>query len=267
MRIDAGEHQDFLAVLGALTIEQSTEDEWLTRPLDAVYPVVVVDAVPVKIRGAFGSSVQAVIGLDCEGIRSVLGLWREETLSAVLADLRSRGVVDVCVLQCRSADDVAGALWPGTVVQPWAVQLIRSSLRYARTRDRAALRSSMRAVFTAPSLDSAQAAVEGLAERWPQYPAVVALWRSHWGSLEPMLALPLDVRRPLYQTSLVESVHQHLRDAARSRDAFASDRDALTALYLALREVPELTNARPVADWKRILQAYTTHFDGRLPLP
>jgi transposase-like protein len=257
--------------------------EWQSRPLDSVYPVVFIDALMIKIRDGVVANrpVYLAIGIDCEGAKQVLGLWVGPTTGesakfwlSVLSDLRSRGVADVCIVCCdglTGLPDAIGVVWPQATVQLCVVHLIRASLRYASRKYWAPLSKDLRAIYTAADEAAAAAALEAFAGQWEQrYPAIVRLWRAHWAEFTPFLAFPPEVRKVIYTTNLIESMNARLRKVTRNRGQFPSEQAALKVLYLAVRNLEEFrgpnTGIRS-AGWKQALQAFTIYFDGRIPTP
>jgi putative transposase len=257
--------------------------EWQSRPLDAVYPVVFIDALMVKIRDGVvtNRAVYLAIGIDCDGHKQVLGLWVGPTTGesakfwmSVLSEVRSRGVADVCIVCCdglTGLPDAISVVWPQAVVQLCVVHLIRASLRYASRKYWAPLSKDLRPIYTAADEASAAAALEDFAAAWQdRYPAIVRLWRAHWSEFTPFLAFPPEVRRVIYTTNLIESMNARLRKVTRNRGQFPSEQAALKVLYLAVRNLEEF-RGRNVgirsSGWKQALQAFTIYFDGRIPTP
>jgi transposase-like protein len=257
--------------------------EWQARPLDAVYPVVFIDALMVKIRDGVvtNRAVYLAIGIDCDGNKQVLGLWIGPTTGesakfwlSVLADLKSRGVADVCIVCCdglTGLPDAIGVVWPQAIVQLCVVHLIRASLRYASKKYWVPLSRDLRPIYTAADETSAAAALEDFAAAWGErYPAIVKVWRAHWSEFTPFLAFPPEVRRVIYTTNLIESMNARLRKVTRNRGQFPSEQAALKVLYLAVRNLQDY-RGRNVgirsSGWKEALQAFTIYFDGRIPTP
>lgn len=257
--------------------------EWQSRPLDPVYPVVFIDALMIKIRDGVVANrpVYLAIGIDCEGAKQVLGLWVGPTTGesakfwlSVLSDLRSRGVADVCIVCCdglTGLPDAIGVVWPQATVQLCVVHLIRASLRYASRKYWVSLSRDLRPVYTAADEQAAAAALERFAEAWQdRYPAIVKLWRAHWDEFIPFLAFPPEVRRVIYTTNLIESMNARLRKVTRNRGQFPSEQAALKVLYLAVRNLEEFRRPNVgirSSGWKQALQAFTIYFDGRIPTP
>lgn len=257
--------------------------EWQSRPLDAVYPVVFIDALMVKIRDGVVANrpVHLAIGIDCDGAKQVLGMWVGASTGesskfwlSVLSELKSRGVSDVCILCCdglTGLPDAIAVVFPQAVVQTCVVHLIRASLRYASKKDWTPLTRDLRPIYTAADERAAEAALEVFAERWAlRYPAIVRLWRSHWAEFIPFLAFPPEVRRVIYTTNLIESMNARLRKVTRNRGQFPSEQAALKVLYLAVRNLDEYRSANVgtrSSGWKQALQAFTIYFEGRIPTP
>jgi putative transposase len=257
--------------------------DWQSRPLDRVYPVVFIDALMVKIRDGVVTNrpVYLAIGIDGDGVKQVLGMWVGPTTGesakfwlTVLAELKSRGVADVCLVCCdglTGLPDAIGVVWPQATVQLCVVHLIRASLRYASKKDWPALTKDLRSVYTAVDETAAAAALEEFAERWqPRYPAIVRLWRAHWSEFVPFLAFPPAVRKVVYTTNLIESINSRLRKVTRNRGQFPSEQAALKELYLAVRNLDEYRSPNVgtrSSGWKQALQAFTIYFEGRIPTP
>ena len=257
--------------------------EWQARPLDAVYPVVFIDALMVKIRDGVvtNRAVYLAIGIDCDGHKQVLGLWVGPTTGesakfwmSVLAELKSRGVADVCIVCCdglTGLPDAIGAVWPQATVQLCVVHLIRASLRYASRKYWVPLTRDLRPVYTAVDERAAAAALDAFAAAWEgRYPAIVRLWRAHWQEFVPFLAFPPQVRRVIYTTNLIESMNARLRKVTRNRGQFPSEQAALKVLYLAVRNLADYRSPNTgirSSGWKEALQAFTIYFEGRIPTP
>jgi putative transposase len=187
--------------------------EWQRRPLDPMYPIVYLDALVIKIRDGHqvrNRSAHIAVGVDIDGIRHVLGIWVQPTEGAkfwagVCAELANRGVKDVliaCVDGLTGFGDAIAATWPQTIVQTCTVHLIRSSLRFVAYGDRKPVATALRAIYTAPSLDAAEIALqEFAASAWGQkYPTAVRAWESAWERFIPFLAFPPAVRKIIYTT-------------------------------------------------------------------
>jgi transposase-like protein len=223
---------------------------WQQRPLDRMYPVVIFDALRVKIRDegvVRNKAVYLALGVDRDGRKEVLGLWVEQTEGAgfwlrVMTELKSRGVDDILV---ALVDGLVGfpeaitTIFPQAQVHHCVVHLVRQSLAYASWKERKHLAPALREIYHAPTEAAAEAALEAFAAGpWgTRYPAIPALWRRHWPYIRPVFAYPPEIRRLLYTTNAIESLHMQLRKILKSRGHFPTDEAATKLLYLALRNI------------------------------
>src|SRR6478672_1016961 len=197
--------------------------EWQNRPLDAVYPVVFFDALRVKIRDESvvkNKAVYVALALDCEGHKHVLGLWIEQTEGAkfwlrVMNELKNRGVADIVfavVDGLKGFPDAITAVFPQTIVQTCIVHLIRHSLSFVSWKDRKPLVPALRAVYRAETAEVAELRLGDFeAERGNKYPAIGPAWRRAWNEVVPFFAYPPQIRKMIYTTNAIESLHRGLR--------------------------------------------------------
>jgi len=229
---------------------------WQARPLETMYPVVFFDALRVKIREegvVRNKAVYLALGILADGSRDILGLWIENTEGAkfwmkVFNDLKTRGVQDILIGVAdglKGLPEALGAVFPATTLQTCIVHLIRNSLNYAGWKDRKALAAAIRPIYTAPSAEVAEAVLDAFeASPWGErFPTVVAAWRRAWANVVPFFPFPPEVRRIIYTTNAIESVHARLRKVIKSRGYIPSDEAASKLIWLALRNI--------TADWGR----------------
>jgi putative transposase len=235
-------------------IEQVTA--WQNRPLEATYAVVYFDALRVKIRDegmVRNKAVYLAIGIDCDGQKDVLGLWIEQTEGAkfwlrVMNDLKSRGVNDVLIAVVdglKGFPEAITATFPDCVVQTCIVHLIRYSMQFASWKERKVLARALKPIYTAANTEAAATALDEFEQGpWGQkYPAIVASWRRRWAEVIPFFAFSEEVRKILYTTNAIESLHSQVRKAIRNKGHFPSDEAATKLIFLALRNI--------IAKWKR----------------
>lgn len=229
---------------------------WQARPLEAMYPVVFFDALRVKVREdavVRSKSVYLALGVLSDGTRDILGLWIESTEGAkfwmkVFNDLKTRGCNDILIAVTdglKGMGDALGVVYPATTLQTCIVHLIRNSLDYASWKERKALAVALKPIYTAPSAEAAAAELNAF-ERGPwgqKFPTVVATWRRAWDRVIPFFAFPPEVRRVIYTTNAIESIHARLRKIIKTRGHFPSDDAATKLIWLALRNI--------TADWGR----------------
>ncbi|MEU7635811.1 IS256 family transposase [Streptomyces sp. NPDC039016] len=250
---------------------------WQNRPLEAIWPIIYIDALWVKIRsGAVVSKpVYLAVGVDMDGCKDVLGLWVGDegegatTWMSVLTELRNRGVEDVCIVACdglKGLPDAVTATWPKATVQTCAIHLVRASLRLAAKQHHAKLIPELKAIYTEQAAEQALAGFT--ASEWGQrYPAIVRTWQSAWSEFTPYLAFPPEIRKVVYSTNLIESINARLRKVTRNRGHFPSEEAALKVLYLAVRELiaPKGRDINHVAaHWKKALNQFSLFFEDRL---
>jgi putative transposase len=279
--IEAHLREIYGASVGRDTISRVTaavlEDAkaWQTRPLEALYPIIYLDALVVKIRD--GQAVRnhacyLAIGVNTDGERDVLGMWFQRTEGAkfwlaVLTELKQRGVEDVlvcCVDGLTGFPEAIEAVYPQAWVQTCIVHQIRSSLRFVPYRDRRAVASDLKRIYTAVDRDHAEQELERFADKWDQrYPMISAAWIEHWERIVPFLAFPPDVRRVVYTTNTIEALNRQIRKIIKTRGHFPDEDAARKLLFLAITNAQQTW--RRTYNWSTALAAFAIHFGDRLP--
>lgn len=249
--------------------------EWQNRPLDAVYPVVFFDALRVKIRDeglVRNKAVYLALGITCQGEKEVLGLWIEQTEGAkfwlkVMNELRTRGVGDVLIAVVEGLTgfpDAIATVFPQTAVQTCIVHLIRNSLTFVSWKDRKKVMPDLKAIYRAETAEAAVTRLEEFEASWgSSYPAVAPAWRRAWEHVVPMFAFPPAIRKLIYTTNALESLHRSLRKIIKTRGSFPSDEAATKLLYLAIRNAG-MRWKRPV-DWTAAMGQFAILFEDRFP--
>lgn len=250
--------------------------EWQGRALDAVYPIVYIDALVVKVRDqgkVENKAVHLVVGVNLDGERDVLGMWLERTegakfWSSVLTDLRQRGVEDVLIL---CADGLTGlpaaveAVFPKAIFQTCIVHMIRASTRYVSYRDLRPICQDLKAIYTAANVQEAEAALDTAEAKWgPRYGHVFKPWRTRTTEWQPFLQFPAELRHAIYTTNTIEALNRILRKTLKTRGPLPTDEAALKLLYLAIRNA-KATWGRGHRDWLTARLQLNIHFEGRLP--
>jgi putative transposase len=247
--------------------------EWQSRPLEAVYPVVFFDALRVKIRDeglVKNKAVYVALALDGEGHKHVLGLWIEQSEGAkfwlkVMNDLKTRGVQDILIAVVdglKGFPEAIGAAFPETIVQTCIVHLIRSSLAFVSWKDRKAIMPDLRAIYRAENAEAAQERLAEFEAKWgSRYPAVGQAWRRSWEHVVPLFAFPPAIRKMIYTTNAVESLHRSLRKIIKTRGSFPTDEAATKLLYLAIQNAG-VHWRRPV-EWTAAMSQFAILFGDR----
>jgi transposase-like protein len=252
---------------------------WQTRPLERVYPVVFFDALRVKIRDEAvvrSKAVYVALAVGADGSRDILGLWIEQTEGAkfwmkVFADLKTRGCEDILIAVTdglKGMSDALAAVYPATTLQTCIVHLIRYSLAFGNWKERKAMAAALRPVYAAPSAEAAAAALDAF-EREPwgaKFPTAVASWRRAWAHIIPFFAFPPAVRRLIYTTNALESVHARLRKIIKTRGHFPNDEAALKLIWLALRNITA-TWERVAYHWRAAINQFAILYEDRFPVP
>jgi putative transposase len=248
---------------------------WQSRPLEPMYPVMFFDALRVKIREdavVRNKAIYLALGVLPDGTRDIVGLWIENTEGAkfwlkVFNDLKTRGVGDILIAVTdglKGIGEALGAVFPATTLQTCIVHLIRNSLDFASWKDRRQLASALRPIYTAVSAEAAQAALDAF-EQGPwgvKFPTVVAAWRRAWDRVIPFFAFPPEVRRVIYTTNAIESVHSQLRKIIKTRGHFPSDDAATKLIWLALRNITA-DWGRSAMEWRRAMNQFAIAYGDR----
>ena len=225
---------------------------WQQRPLDALYPVVYLDAIIVKVRDGGhvrNKAAHIAVGVDFDGIKHVLGIWVQTTEGAkfwasVCAELANRGVRDVLIVCCDGLTgfpDAIAATWPQATVQTCVVHLIRASMRFVNYGDRKAVAAALRPIYTAVNDDSALIELEAF-EQTPlgrKYPSTIKAFRDAWERFIPFLAFPPALRRVIYTTNSIESLNYQLRKVTKNRGHFPNDTAVVKLLWLAICNIED----------------------------
>ncbi|ODU71576.1 MAG: transposase [Bordetella sp. SCN 68-11] len=252
---------------------------WQSRPLEQMYPVVFFDALRVKIREdavVRNKAIYLALGVLPDGTRDILGLWIEGTEGAkfwmkVFNDLKVRGVADILIAVTdglKGIGEALGAVFPQTTLQTCIVHLIRNSLDFASWKDRKELARALRPIYAAPSADLAAAELDAFeAGAWGQkFPTVVAAWRRAWDRVIPFFAFGPEVRRVVYTTNAIESIHSQLRKIIKTRGHFPSDDAATKLIWLALRNITA-DWGRSAKEWRAAMNEFAVAFGDRFTRP
>ena len=225
---------------------------WQRRPLEALYPVIYLDALVVKVRdGAhvINKSAHIAVGVDMDGVKHVLGIWIQTTEGAkfwasVCADLANRGIRDVLIVCCDGLIGLAEAIeatWKQATVQTCVVHLIRAAMRFVNYKDRKALAKALKPIYTAVDAETARAEFEDFktSELGKKYPHAVATWEAAWERFIPFLAFPPELRRVIYTTNSIESLNYQLRKIIKNRGQFPNDLAVIKLLWLSICNIED----------------------------
>jgi putative transposase len=227
---------------------------WQNRSLDSVYPIMWLDAIMVPVRQE-----GKVIKTQNESAK----FWL-----SVLTDLQNRGVKDIFIACCDGLTGFPAAiesLFPKTQVQLCIVHMVRNSLKYVSYKDRRAVAADLKTIYSSATEAGAEQALMQFAQTWDkQYPSISKSWLAHWAQITPFFAFPSDIRKAIYTTNAIESVNMTLRKVLRNHRNFPTDESAIKVIFLALQNISKKWTM-PIRDWKRALNCFAIHFEGRLP--
>jgi putative transposase len=263
-------------LISTITYEVLAEvEQWQQRPLKAMYPIVYFDALRLKIRDegtVKNKAVYLALGIQADGRKEMLGLWIEQTEGAkfwlkVFNELKNRGLADILIAVVdglRGFPEAIEAVYPEAQVQTCIVHLIRNSLNLASWKDRKTLATALKPIYLAVTADAAAAALQSFAgSGWDKkFPTVTAMWQRQWERFIPFFAYPPEVRKIIYTTNAIESMHMQLRKIVKNRGHFPSDDAATKLLYLALRNIEKDWKMPPIT-WKQAVNQFALLFGER----
>ncbi len=249
--------------------------EWRSRALDTVYPIVIFDALRVKIRDkdsriVKNKAVYLALGVTGDGQREVLGLWIAENEGAkfwlaVMTELRNRGVQDILIAVVdglKGFPEAINSAFPETTVQTCIVHLVRHSLNFCSWKDRKAVAAKLREVYSAETAEAAREALEDFDEAWgKQYPSIAQAWRRAWQEVIPFFAFSPEIRRVIYTTNAIESLNRVIRKSIKTRGSFPSEDAAEKLIYLAIRGHEK--TSRSVRGWLTAVNQFAIMFEDR----
>ncbi|MGE0732695.1 MAG: IS256 family transposase [Acidimicrobiia bacterium] len=225
---------------------------WQQRPLEALYPVIYLDAIIVKVRDGGhvrNKAAHIAVGVDLDGVKHVLGIWVQTTegakfWAAVCAELANRGVRDVLIVCCDGLTgfpEAVAATWPEATVQTCVVHLIRASMRFVNYSDRKAVAAALKPIYTAANADGALTELEAFAATplGKKYPSTIKTFRQAWERFTPFLAFPPALRRVIYTTNAIESLNYQLRKVTKNRGHFPNDLAVVKLLWLAICDIED----------------------------
>jgi len=249
--------------------------EWQSRPLDAIYPFVWLDAIHYKVKdgGKYVSkAVYTILGVGMDGKKDILGLYLSESEGAnfwlsVLTDLNNRGIQDILI---ASVDGLKGfpeaikTIFPQTEIQLCIIHQIRNSIRYVASKNHKEFMADLKPVYQAVSKEAAEDALLLLDEKWgKKYPIVLQSWQNKWENLSVYFKYPPEIRKVIYTTNIIESVHIQFRKLTKTKGAFPNENSLLKLLYMGIKNATKKWNM-PMWNWNLTLSQLAIFFEGRL---
>lgn len=249
--------------------------EWQSRPLDAVYPIVYLDCIVVKIRQdkqVINKSIYLALGINMDGHKELLGMWLSENEGAkfwlsVLTELQNRGVKDIliaCVDGLKGFPDAINAVFPDTRIQLCIVHMVRNSVKYVPWKDYKVVTADLKRIYQSATEEEALSSLDDFTERWDdKYPQISKSWRAHWHNLNTLFDYPPDIRKAIYTTNAIESLNSVIRKVIKKRKLFPTDDSAKKVVYLAIQEASKKWTM-PIRNWKPALNRFMIEFEERL---
>ena len=249
--------------------------EWQSRPLDAVYPIVYLDCIVVKIRQdkkVINKAIYLALGVNMEGHKELLGMWLSENEGAkfwlnVLTELQNRGVKDIliaCVDGLKGFPEAINTAFPQTQVQLCIVHMVRNSLKYVPWKDYKAVTADLKQIYQSVTEEEALLALDRFSDQWDdKYPQISRSWRAHWHNLNTLFNYPEDIRKAIYTTNAIESLNSVIRKAIKKRKLFPTDDSAKKVIYLAIQAAAKKWTM-PIRNWKLALNRFMIEFEDRL---
>ena len=249
---------------------------WQNRQLDAVYPIMYLDAIQFKVRDnghVKNKAIYLAIGVKMNGLKEVLGLWIAQTEGAkfwlqVMTELKNRGVNDIfiaCVDGLKGFPEAIESVFPQTEVQLCIVHLARYSLNFVGWKERKEVATDLKTIYTAATDAEAEQRLAEFSLKWDaKFPMIGKSWRSNWARVIPFFAHPPEIRKVIYTTNAIESLNMSLRKVTKARGSFPSDEAVSKLLFLALRNIAKKWTL-PIRDWKAALNRFAIIYENRLP--
>ncbi|MCG6202958.1 IS256 family transposase [Psychromonas antarctica] len=254
-------------------IEQVTE--WQNRPLDAIYPIVYLDCIVVKIRQdnrVINKAVFLALAINLEGEKELLGMWLAENEGAkfwlnVLTELQNRGVEDIliaCVDGLKGFPEAINTVYPETHIQLCIVHMIRNSLRFVSWKHYKEVTADLKLIYQADTEEIALANLDAFSAKWDdQYPQISKSWNSNWDNLNTFYRYPRDIRKAIYTTNAIESLNSVIRKAIKNRKVFPSDDSAKKVIFLAIKAASKKWS-KPIHSWRAAMNRFIIEFEDRL---
>lgn len=254
-----------------------TEDivAWQNRPLESVYLIVWMDGIVFKVREnskVVNKTVYIAVGLKKDGKKEVLGLWLGKNESAsfwmsVLTDMKARGVHDILITATDNLNgftDTIRTVFPESKTQICVVHQIRNACRYVVWKDKKAFTTDMKEIYNAPNKQSAEHALNDFASKWDsKYSYAIKSWRDNWEDLTVFFEFPLEIRKIIYTTNLIENLNGKIRKYTKNKLSFPTDEAVMKSVYLAVNEATKKWSM-PVRNWGVILNQFLIIFEERV---
>jgi transposase-like protein len=250
---------------------------WQNRPLDPIYLIVWMDGIVFKVREnskVINKTIYIAIGLKQDGKKEVLGLWlgKNESSSfwmSVLTDIKARGVEDILITATDNLNgftDTIKTIFPNSATQICVVHQIRNSSKYVVWKDKKEFAKDLKQIYAAPTKQAAEAALEDMDKKWnDKYAYAIKSWRENWDELSTFFDFPVEIRKIIYTTNIIENLNGKIRKYTKNKLSFPTDDAVLKSVYLAVNEITKRWNM-PIRNWGVILNQFLVKFENRIKL-
>ncbi|MGB6093326.1 MAG: IS256 family transposase [Moheibacter sp.] len=250
---------------------------WQNRPLESLYLIVWMDGIVFKVREnskVINKTIYLAVGLRKDGRKEVLGMWLGKNESSafwmsVLTDLKARGVEDILI---TATDNLNGftqtirSVFPESQTQICVVHQIRNACKYVVWKDRKAFTAEMKNIYTAPTKQAAEMALNGFEEKWgSKYGYAIKSWRENWDELTVFFDFPIEIRKIIYTTNLIENLNGKIRKYTKNKMSYPTDEAVIKSVYLAIREATKKWK-QPIRNWGVILNQFSLIFGDRIKI-
>lgn len=252
-----------------------TAQEWQNRPLESLYLIVWMDGIVFKVREngkVINKTVYLCVGLNKEGLKEVLGMWVGKTESSsfwlgVLTDLKARGVEDILITVTDNLNgftETIKSVFPESTTQICVVHQIRNSCRYVVWKEKKEFTADLKNIYNAPTKESASIELNHFEQKWGgKYPYAIRSWRANWDELTAFFDFPVEIRKIIYTTNLIENLNGKIRKYTKNKLSFPNDDALKKSVYLAIAEI-EKKWYQPIWNWGQILNQFLIIFENRL---
>jgi transposase-like protein len=249
--------------------------EWQNRPLDAVYPIVYLDCIVLKIRHekrVINKAIYLALGINMDGQKELLGIWIAETEGAkfwlsVLTELQNRGVEQIliaCVDGLSGFPDAINTAFPDAKIQLCIIHMVRNSMKYVVWKDYKAVTAGLKGIYQSPTEEIARTELENFAKTWDEkYPQISRSWNNHWPNLITFFDYPKDIRKAIYTTNAIESLNSVIRKSVKTRKLFPNDEAAMKVVFLAVQAASKKWTM-PIQNWKLAMNRFMIEFEEQL---
>ena len=250
---------------------------WQNRPLEPLYLIVWMDGIVFKVREnskVINKTIYIAVGLRKDGLKEVLGLWLGKNESAsfwmsVLTDIKARGVEDILITATDNLNgftDTIRNVFPQSKTQICVIHQIRNASKYVVWKDKKEFANDQKAIYAAPTRQAAEAALVDFQHKWSdKYKYAVRSWENNWEDLSVFFDFPIEIRKIIYTTNLIENLNGKIRKYTKNKLSFPTNEAVMKSVFLAVRQTTKKWT-QPIRNWGIVLNQFLTIFDDRLKL-